>query len=111
MRDSADEGFSLIELLVVILILGILTAVVVFAVGGISDEGEDNACQAGARTLEVAVESYFARHGDGTIPETPSGSTDDERYEQTLVAEGLIRGASEYWDVSETGGLISIQPC
>ncbi len=103
-----DDGFSLIELLVVILILGILAAVVVFAVGGISDQGEENACQAGARTLAVAVESYFARHGSSDIPAT---GTDTERYERTLVEDGLIRSTSEYWDVAAEGYLLSIQPC
>lgn len=106
--DERDEGFSLIELLVVILILGVLTAVVVFAVGGITDEGEDSACQAGARTLAVAVETYFARHGDSAIPAT---GTDAERYERTLVQDGLIRETSEYWDVAAEGYLLSIQPC
>lgn len=107
-EEGRDDGFSLIELLVVILILGVLTAVVVFAVAGITEEGEDNACQAGARTLAVAVEAYFARHGGGDIPAT---GTDAERYERTLAEEGLIRGTSEYWDVAAEGYLLSIQPC
>ncbi|MGA1062673.1 MAG: type II secretion system protein [Ilumatobacteraceae bacterium] len=55
-----DEGFTLIELLIVIVILGILAAVVVFAVGGITDRGNDSACAADKKTLEVAVEAYYA---------------------------------------------------
>jgi general secretion pathway protein G len=56
-----DEGFTLIELLIVIVILGILAAVVVFAVGGITDRGNDSACAADKKTLEVAVEAYYAQ--------------------------------------------------
>ena len=59
----------------------------------------------------VAVEGYFARHGDGTIPATPAGSTDAERYERTLVADGLIRETTDLWDVSETGLLDGTGPC
>lgn len=56
-----DEGFTLIELLIVIVILGILAAVVVFAVGGITDNGEESACKAEKKTIEVAVEAYRAQ--------------------------------------------------
>lgn len=109
MRGAAKDGFSLIELLIVIVILGILAAVVVFSVSGITDEGEDNACMAGARTLSVAIESYFARHGNDVIPAT--GAVDGQEYERTLVADGLIRRTSEFWDVEADGSLVSIQPC
>jgi general secretion pathway protein G len=60
---SGEEGFTLIELLIVIIILGILAAVVVFAVGGIQDRGQTSACEAERKTLEVAVEAYFAKNG------------------------------------------------
>ena len=49
-----DEGFTLIELLIVIVILGILATVVVFAVGGITDQGQESACEAELKTVEVA---------------------------------------------------------
>ena len=55
-----DEGFTLIELLIVIVILGILAAVVVFAVGGITQDAEENACEAEKRAVETAVEAYNA---------------------------------------------------
>ena len=61
-----DEGFTLIELLIVIVILGILATVVVFAVGGITDRGQESACDADAKTLEVAVEAYYAQYGTAT---------------------------------------------
>ena len=56
-----DEGFTLIELLIVIVILGILATVVVFAVGGITDRGQESACDADFKTLEVAYEAYRAQ--------------------------------------------------
>jgi general secretion pathway protein G len=60
---KTDEGFTLIELLIVIVILGILAAVVVFAVGGITNQGEQSACAAELKTIQVAVEAYRAQEG------------------------------------------------
>ena len=69
-RRQRDEGFTLIELLVVIVILGILAGVVVFAVGGITDRGEESACEATSKAVEVASESFIAQSPTGA----PAGS-------------------------------------
>ena len=62
-RKSGEGGFTLVELLVVIAILGILAAIVTFAVTGITDRGEDSACEANVKSLETAVEAYNAENG------------------------------------------------
>jgi len=68
---NQDEGFTLIELLIVIVILGILAGVVVFAVGGITNQGEESACAAELATIQVAVEAYRVQEGD-----YPASNTD-----------------------------------
>ena len=60
MTTKKDKGFTLVELLIVIVILGILATVTVFAVRGITDKGQDNACAVEKRTLETAIESHYA---------------------------------------------------
>jgi general secretion pathway protein G len=62
-KRSGDGGFTLVELLVVIAILGILAAIVVFAVGGITDKGQTSANQTDCSVLESAEEAYFAKNG------------------------------------------------
>src|SRR6476620_12579960 len=65
-KNLLQKGFTLVELLVVIVILGILAAVVVFAVGGSTDKAQTSACKAEKSAVETAVEAY--RASVGTYP-------------------------------------------
>ena len=80
-----NKGFTLVELLIVIVILGILATVTVFAVRGITDKGKTSACTADQNTLQTALESYYAQNGNAIIPT-----------EAQLVTAGLIRQQSTY---------------
>jgi len=68
-------GFTLIELLVVITILGILSAVVVFAVRGSTDKGQDAAVATDERTIRTALEVFCAKNGH--YPGAPMGGPVD----------------------------------
>lgn len=83
-----DGGFTLIELLIVIVILGVLAAIVVFSVRGITDTGEEAACEANEETARIAIEAYYAQEDDypanladvvtyGLLEEDPSAGTVD----------------------------------
>jgi prepilin-type N-terminal cleavage/methylation domain-containing protein len=86
--DDRDRGFTLVELLIVIVILGVLSSVSVFAVRGISSRGEVAACQADVKTLERAIEVWRVQH-----PGTDTVSEND------LVLAGLLRSPSTRYDV------------
>jgi general secretion pathway protein G len=58
-----ESGFTLIELLIVIVILGILAAIVVFAVGAFNKNGQQAACKADFKSVEIADDALFAKTG------------------------------------------------
>ncbi len=116
-QSKRDKGFTLVELLIVIVILGVLATVTVFAVRGITDKGKTSACSADKATLEVAAESYFAQYGSSTIPVTggtlPTGATWTlgATPGATLVNAGLMRSVSAKYTVVADGTLTAIPPC
>ena len=87
-----DQGFTLVELLIVIVILGILATIVVFAVRGITDQGQASSCKATAKTYEVAIEAYYANYGNVNNPDGAE-----------LQASGLIRTYDATGDIQVNG--------
>ena len=68
-----DGGFTLVELLIVIVILGLLATVTVLAVSGITDKGKTSACASDYRTVAGAEEAYSAERAVyGTMAEIVS---------------------------------------
>ena len=61
--EGEDSGFTLIEIMIVIVVLGILAAVVVFALAGVTGQGATSACNADAKTVQVALAAYEQQSG------------------------------------------------
>jgi prepilin-type N-terminal cleavage/methylation domain-containing protein len=101
-RNGKDDGFTLVELLIVIVILGILATVTVMAVRGITDRGDESACATDRRTLHTATEAYFAQTGGTSVPPTGSGA---DAHEVTLVSAGLLKSVSINYNLAADGSL------
>lgn len=100
LTTESDHGWTLIEILLVVLILGILAAGAVLAVGGLRAEAADSGCSVDDRSLAIAAGAYFAQTDRSSIPAT---GTDHDRYERTLVSGGFLRNVSTYHDLDATG--------
>ncbi len=64
-RVRDNHGFTLVELLLVIAILGILATVVVMQTGGMSEDAKIKATRTSIGTIKTAVEAYRLRAGAG----------------------------------------------
>jgi prepilin-type N-terminal cleavage/methylation domain-containing protein len=61
--DQVERGFTLVEMLIVIVLLGILSGIVVFAVGNMTTNAKSTGCSAEKTTIREALESYKSNAG------------------------------------------------
>jgi prepilin-type N-terminal cleavage/methylation domain-containing protein len=64
---KSEKGFTLVELMVVVIILGILVAIAIPIFNNVTGDAQKKACAANERTLEGAVGMYLAANG-GKMP-------------------------------------------
>lgn len=73
-RIGARDGFTLIELVVVVAILGILAVIVTPKVMGAIDNAKTNSFKSSAKQIQVAMERYYAEQGAYPVPATVCGN-------------------------------------
>ena len=89
-QNIIERGFTLVELLIVIVILGILAGIVVFAVGNLTSSAKSNSCATEKSTIITADEAYKAQTGSYT---DTTG----------LVASGLLKSTPSSYYITATG--------
>lgn len=119
LKAKRSEGFTIVELLIVIVIIGVLAAIVIVAYTGITARANTAAAKANAQAIQQLAEVYNADN-NGAYPDlaqlnagttsatkptgvtvtsswpTSSSSTTDIYY----LPNGTVGGCIAYWDFS-----------
>jgi len=125
-----EKGFTIVELLIVIVVIAILVAIVIVAYTGITQRANETAAKANAEAIVKVAEAYATDEGNGTYPtltqltewedgvtRVPSGVTVDDialtsaHENGTLIQYSITSGGTGacigYWDGSAAAYLFA----
>ena len=114
---KSEAGYTLLELMVVFLVVGILVSLAIASYAGVEKNGYDTEAQSDLRNAATAAQSYYAGHGssykgmtadalaeevmginfaDGDVPAAPGYVYVGNVTASSYVLRFLSRGGAEY---------------
>jgi type IV pilus assembly protein PilA len=67
MKNSSRKGFTLVEIMIVVVIIGLLAAMAIPAFQKVRQSSQDKAVLNNARQLAAAADQYFLENGVSTV--------------------------------------------
>ena len=114
--EQEDKGFTLIEILIAIVLVGILSAVAVVGISSLVSKGSTSACGATLDASKAATAVYFASNGNAypttftqlTAATRPGGAALSAPASTTVAPTTIKSGTS--WTLTMTPGAGSAAP-
>jgi len=102
-----NKGFTLVELMVVVIIIGILVAIAIPVYGAVTDNAQEKAHEANVRTIKGAVQMYSTSQD---TPVTTIGTTDVYPTLDNYLESGLVdpRDGSSKYQFAVINGEVSV---
>ena len=61
--QASDRGFTIVELLIVVVVIAVLAAITIVSYNGITSRANASAAEASAKTVVTKAEAYLAEEG------------------------------------------------
>ena len=108
-RNSKKAGFTLVELLLVVTILGVLAGIAVMNLGGTGEEARIKATQSDIATIQQAVTTYEIR--TGKYPSSIEDLTKDIDGQKGLLDTSALtdKWGTKFGFKNEGGGYFEIR--
>ena len=111
-RSNGEGGFTLVELLVVMLILGLLAAIAIPSFFNQRDKAKDADAKAAVRTSQTAIETYSTDNDGSYAAATPALLVDVEETLSDVEADLTVVSTVDTYtltvDSPDTGNSFSI---
>lgn len=99
-----DQGFTIVELLIVIVVIGILALLVITTYSGIQSKARDAKRQSDLKSLQTQIEAFFSQNGYYPSQPDLNSSTWRATNMKSLDQNALV-------DPSESGSCLSANTC
>jgi type IV pilus assembly protein PilA len=96
MNTRSTKGFTLVEIMIVVVIIGLLAAMAIPAFQKVRQSSQDKAVLNNVRQLSAASDQYFLENGVSTVAQTSLvGATNYVKALNTVAAESYPAGYTQ----------------
>ena len=85
-KQQNQRGFTIVELLIVIVVIGILAALVLNSFAGVQAKARDTERQTDVKAMSTQLEAFYSQAGNGSYPS--NGTTGAANYASNAILGG-----------------------